>query len=128
MRKVAVVTEDGERVSNHFGRAPWYKVFVVDENGQVVSSEMREKWHHAADHQHNHQADHSHHGPPTDLFAPVLDCEAVIVGGAGAGALQRAEAAGVTLLLAGGRVDDVVSAWARGALISDPRRVHRHHH
>lgn len=126
MRKVAVVTEDGERVSNHFGRAPWYKVVTVDDNGQVLVSEMREKWHHAADHGHHHGEGGHHHGPPADLFAPVADCEAVIVGGAGAGALQRAEAAGVTMILAGGRVDDVAQAWARGELVSDLRRVHRH--
>ncbi len=123
--KIAVVTEDGQRVSNHFGMAPWYRVFTVEE-GQIVAEEMREKWHHQS-HDHSHDHGHGHgHGPHAEMFAPLQDCDVVIAGGLGAGALQHLAAVGVELILAGGLVDDVVAAYLRGELKSDPRRIHRH--
>ena len=37
--KIAVVTDDQQTVSRHFGRAPYYLVFTV-ENGAIVSREL----------------------------------------------------------------------------------------
>ena len=46
--KIAIVTEDGETISQHFGRAPYYMVYTV-ENGQITSREKRNKaGHHTA--------------------------------------------------------------------------------
>ncbi len=125
--KIAVVTEDGKRVSAHFGMAPWYRVFTIAD-GQIVAEEMREKPHHQHhDHAHGHGHGHEHGcGSHEAMFAPLQDCDVVIAGGLGAGALQRLEAIGVELILAGGQVDEVVAAYLRGELKSDPRRIHRH--
>ena len=44
--KVAVPSDDGELISQHFGQAKCYKVFTLD-NNQVSSSEMCEKASHS---------------------------------------------------------------------------------
>ena len=44
--KIAVITDDGATISRHFGRAPYYAVFTV-EDGAVVEREMRDKAGHA---------------------------------------------------------------------------------
>ena len=43
--KIAVVTDDGETISQHFGRAQHYVVLTI-ENGQVTGREMRDKFGH----------------------------------------------------------------------------------
>jgi predicted Fe-Mo cluster-binding NifX family protein len=46
--KIAAVTDDGETISQHFGRARYYKVYVVDD-GTITGREMRDKaGHHTA--------------------------------------------------------------------------------
>ena len=40
--KIAIVTEDGHTVSQHFGRAPYYAVLTV-EGGLIVARELRPK-------------------------------------------------------------------------------------
>ncbi len=123
MSRIAIVTEDGVQVSRHFGMAPWYLVFTV-ENGQIVAEERREKPHHTRHPQPGEQH-HHHHG---DMFAPIADCEVLIAGGMGQPAYQSALAAGLDVILAAGEVNAVLAAYLNGTLTSDPRRVHAAHH
>jgi len=44
--KVAAITDDGNTISQHFGRAQYYLVATI-ENGQIVSRELRSKIGHA---------------------------------------------------------------------------------
>ena len=54
--KIAVITDDRETVSQHFGRAPYYIVYTV-ENGNVTGTEVRDKaGHHTFGGDHNHEA------------------------------------------------------------------------
>ncbi|RME07004.1 MAG: dinitrogenase iron-molybdenum cofactor biosynthesis protein [Anaerolineae bacterium] len=126
--KIAVVTqEDGERISSHFGMAPYFRVFQV-EDGAVVRDELRPKPHHAR-HPHHHE-DHAHHGKGrghlgAQMVAAIDDCQVLICGGMGTPAYQRAQAAGLEVVLAGGKAVDAVTAYLNGELESDLRRVHR---
>ena len=43
--KIAVITDDGKTISQHFGRAPYYLVLTIEE-GKIVSREMRDKMGH----------------------------------------------------------------------------------
>lgn len=122
MSCIAIVTEDGVQVSRHFGMAPWYLVFQV-EDGQVMAEERRAKPHHTRHPQPGEQ--HHHHG---DMFAPIADCEVLIVGGMGQPAYRAAQAAGLNVVLAAGEVNAVLAAYLNGTLVSDPRRVHAAHH
>lgn len=79
--KIAAITDDGQRISAHFGRARHFLVFTV-EDGEILSREMRDKAghhdfteeaggehetheHHGHGERHEHQEDdehHAHHG------------------------------------------------------------------
>lgn len=127
--KIAVVTEDGKRISSHFGMAPRYKVFTVDEN-RIVAEEDREKPHHKRhpDHGTNHGSDHDHSHSPghTDMFAPLEDCRVLLAGGMGSPAHRKALEVGLEVVLTGGEIRPAVEAYLREELPSDLRRVHQH--
>ncbi len=123
--KIAAVTEDGERISSHFGMAPEYRVFTIS-GGQVQGAETRAKPHHV---HHPHGHDHQHgHGDVghADMFAPIEDCQVLLVGGMGDPAYRKAQAVGLEVVLTGGIIQEALKAYMAGELSSDMRRVHRH--
>jgi predicted Fe-Mo cluster-binding NifX family protein len=147
-QRIAIVTEDGEKISSHFGMAPIYQVFTV-EDGQVIAEEQREKPHHERhpdqhrdkqEHQGGNAAnlelhevqdinlhDRDHQSPDRGhqaMFAPVADCQVLICGGMGTPAHQGALAAGLEVVLVGGKLRPVLDAYLRGEIQSDMRRVH----
>jgi predicted Fe-Mo cluster-binding NifX family protein len=123
MKKIAVVTENGRQVSSHFGMAPLYRVYSV-EDGKIVAEQKRPKPHHT--HHPDHNAGHEGHGLHEDMFAPIQDCQVLICGGMGTPAYQKAQEAGLEVVLAGGEMRAAVDAFLLGGLDSDPRRIHQH--
>ncbi len=97
--KIAIVTDDGQSISAHFGRARAYAVLTV-RDGAVVERELRPKSAPHLDPQNGHDdADASHDGPAAharhdQMIAPISDCECLIAGGMGRGAFDRITAAG----------------------------------
>jgi predicted Fe-Mo cluster-binding NifX family protein len=98
--KVAIVTDEGQSVSPHFGRARGYLVLTVAD-GAVVEREMRPK---AAPHLDGERfhggGDGSHEGPAADerhdrMIAPIADCAFLAARGMGRGAYERIAAAGI---------------------------------
>lgn len=123
-KKIAVVTEDGNKVSSHFGMAPLYKVFTI-EAGRVMGEENREKPHH--ERHPNHDAEHGHrHHQHVDMFAPISDCQVLICGGMGEPAYRKAVASGKEVYLTGGTIWAALQAYLEGSVPSDLRRFHRH--
>jgi len=135
--RIAIPTEDGVHISEHFGQAPRYVVYTV-EDGRIVGREERPKAHHEHhDHEHGHGHHHHHHHhdhhngeEPGQHFqamiANIRDCQVVILGGIGEPGYQRLLAAGYEVYLTGGRIEDAVQAYLAGRLPSDPSRVHHH--
>ena len=122
--KIAAVTEDGQKVSNHFGMAPVYHVFTVD-GDQILNEEQRSKPHH--ERHPSHEMDHGRHpAGHADMFAPVADCQVLLCGGMGEPAYQKAQAAGIEVVLTGGDLHAAVQAYLSGQITSDLRRIHRH--
>lgn len=134
--KIALVSDDGITISQHFGRASFYVVVAV-ENGQVVSREMREKPGHAQfAGQHGHEA-HEHpagqgHGfdaaaqdRHSRMAAAIADCEVLIARGMGAGAYHSLQQAGIRPIITDiPTVDEAVRAFIEGRLIDHPERLH----
>lgn len=120
--KIAAVTDDGETLSNHFGMAARY-VVIETEDGLVLRRETRAKPHHTVhpDHSQPHSHDHDLH---EDMFAPVRDCQVLLVGGMGGGAYNKALSAGLQVMLTSGGIEDALQAYLRGGLRSDGMRVH----
>ncbi len=140
--KIAVVTDNGQTISAHFGRAPYYLVFTV-ENGAISRRELREKaGHHQAagehhDHEHSHEHgdchEHGHEhgsGPHAAdqharMIEAIADCQVVIVRGMGRGAYTAMQQANITPF-----VTDVVDpeaavrAYLAGTLVDHTDRLH----
>lgn len=100
--KVAVATDDGVNISQHFGRSAGFVVFDVADS-KVEKAEFRTNRHspHAqglCDHGqfgHGHaQGEHGAHGH-AGLVGLLEGCEVVLCGGMGSGAAQALAANGV---------------------------------
>jgi predicted Fe-Mo cluster-binding NifX family protein len=122
--KIAAVTDDGQSLSNHFGMAAQYVVIDV-EAGQILSQETRQKPHHTIHPDHSKEHAHSEQ-LHEDMFAPIRDCQVLLVGGMGSGAHAKAVGAGLEIVLIGGSIADAVENYLNGAAASNDMRLHRH--
>lgn len=141
MKKIAFITEDGERLSSHFGTAPYYHIFAI-EDGKVTGKEIREKpgqthhGHHDHDQDHgHHNHDHDHHhehggkgrqGHGKRKLELISDCQILVAGGMGVRAYQHAIDQGLEVIMSGGRIEDALALYLKGELNSDMRRIHKH--
>jgi predicted Fe-Mo cluster-binding NifX family protein len=105
--KIAVITDDGNSVSQHFGYAPYYMVYAVEGN-TVVSQEKRDKAGH-----HNLGGGHEEHhvqGQPHGLDAAsqsrhasmmdnISDCQILIAGGMGYGAYASLKSRNIDVII-----------------------------
>ncbi len=130
--KIAIATEDGQSISRHFGRAPYYTVLTV-EDGQIVSRELRDKpnHNHSADEPHKHEHGPQHGSGPAeqDLHArmaqPITDCEAVLCGGMGTGAYQSLRAAGLRPIVTDLQdIDEAARAYMDGKIVDHAELLH----
>ena len=126
--KVAIVTMDGNTVSQHFGRSPYFKIFTI-ENDKIVDEELRERrtGHFARNNQHQEHSHHNSegkHGYGADAEAKhrtmadeISDCQVLIAGGMGSGAYQSFFNAGLNVILTDYRnINDAVNALIKGEL------------
>jgi predicted Fe-Mo cluster-binding NifX family protein len=138
--KVAVVTDDGRTISQHFGRATYYEVLTV-ENGSVTGRERREK----PAHQHHHHPAHDleqgvvhlHEDGDAEatgvgtgnahnsVIASIQDCATVISRGMGLGAYDSLRGAGIEPIITDVReIDEAVRQYLAGDLVDHPERLH----
>ena len=130
--KIAIITDDGKTISQHFGRARYYAVLII-ENGEIIQREMRDKL------GHQHFASESHGNEPVQRhgFDPasqsrhgqmaeaITDCEALICRGMGAGAYESMKERGIRPTVTDVEaVDDAALAYAAGNLIDHIERLH----
>jgi len=132
MMKVAIVTDDGKTISQHFGRAKFYKVYEI-KDGVIVGSEQRPKaGHHVegAEHHHEHEAgphgiNHADDATHNSMLANVADCEALIARGMGWGAHDAIERAGIKPYVTDTEsADEAVKAYAGGKLDNHAEKLH----
>ncbi|MCD6200889.1 MAG: hypothetical protein J7K46_03685 [Bacteroidales bacterium] len=129
--KIAIVTLDGETVSQHFGRSPYFKIYTI-ENNKIVNTELRERGtgHFAAHRQHAHtsETDTGHssgrHGYGADadqkhfsMAQEIGDCDVLIAGGMGQGAYESFRRAGLEVILTDQiMINDIVRDFMNGNL------------
>jgi predicted Fe-Mo cluster-binding NifX family protein len=131
--KIAVISEDGTTVSQHFGRAPYY-IVVTAEDGEVVEKETREKaGHHSFAHQpHEHGANEERHGygegaqsRHTAMAEAIADCQVLIAGGMGWGAYESMTSHGIeTIVTDIKKIDEAVKLYLEGKLLNLQQRLH----
>ena len=136
--KIAVVTDDGKTICDHFGRARLFAVCSV-ENGEIVSRDLRDKaGHHQFVHE-SHSGDSEHHedhsqghgmgagaaARHTVMLSAITDCEVLITRGMGRGAYLALKEADITPIVTDeGTVDAAVHAYVRGDIEDHIERLH----
>ena len=122
--KIAVASDDGTSVSQHFGRASSYVVFSVEE-GKVTGREVRSKaHHHGTEPEHgrsresgSHHGGHNHGG----MVSPIADCAVVLAAGMGQGAYDSMRAQGIEpAFVRAGKAEDGVADYLAGRTIDHP--------
>ena len=114
--KIATPTNDGINISAHFGRCREFLIFEV-QNGQVKLIETRNN---AGCHEHGSGSSdggaqqHSHSG----FVERLRDCDTVLCGGIGAGAVEALKAGGIPVVLVdtAGSAEQIVTAFQSGTL------------
>ncbi len=124
--KIAAITEDGETISRHFGRAFYYLVVSV-EDGQIVGRELRDKLGHAqfADEPHEESPPGQPHGfgPASHnrhvrMAEAIADCEVLLCGGMGAGAYHSMQQRGIKPLVTEiSSIEEAVKAYIDGHIV-----------
>ena len=131
--RVAVVSDNGRAVSQHFGRAPYYVVLTV-EDGQIASTETRPKaGHHTfAAQEHPTLAPGEKHGYDAasqakhqTMAEAIADCQALIAGGMGWGAFESLRAHGIEPVVTDVRdIREAALRYAQGTLPNLMERLH----
>lgn len=131
--KLAVITDDGQTISQHFGRAPYYLVFTIEE-GKIVNREMREKMghaHFAADHHAHdtqgagHGMDPASHDRHASMAEAIADCKVLLCGGMGMGAYESMRSLAIQPVVTDLRdIETAVQAFIDGKLIDHTELLH----
>jgi predicted Fe-Mo cluster-binding NifX family protein/quercetin dioxygenase-like cupin family protein/DNA-binding Xre family transcriptional regulator len=132
--KIAVITDDGKTISQHFGRAPYYLVMSV-ENGQIIQRELREKMGHnqfsAEPHheEHQHQGEHSQdegsHGKHTMMAGTISDCQVLLCGGMGYGAYESMRRLNIQPVVTDlSDIEAAVHSYLNGTLVDHTEKLH----
>lgn len=131
--KIAVITDDGETISQHFGRAPYYLVVTV-EDGEIVGRELREKIGHShfVNQPHTveipgqpHGMDAASHDKHQRMAHTIADCEALLCRGMGMGAYQSMQQIGIRPVVTDiADITEAVMAYVGGNITDRVDRLH----
>jgi predicted Fe-Mo cluster-binding NifX family protein len=131
--KIAAVSDDGQTISQHFGRAKYYTVLTI-ENGKITAREQREKMGHAhfAGEEHAEEKDPRGHG-----FAPaeqdrhfrmadaIKDCKILLARGMGSGAYYSMKQIGIRPIITTiASIDEAALEAAAGIIVDHKEKLH----
>ena len=129
--KIAFVTDDGETITQHFGRAGKYLVVEI-EKGEEVSRDLRSKlepmYFRKIEHDHKDTPDHDSpaaHNKHVQMMAAIEDCDVVVCGGMGRGAFQSIVSLGKKVFMTStGNINDALKGYLAGELVDMSDLVH----
>lgn len=131
--KIAVITDDGKTISQHFGRAPYYLVFTIEE-GKIVNQELRDKMGHThfaqlhspeEEHGQGHGRDAASHNKHVSMAETIADCKALLCGGMGMGAYESMQRLNIKPVVTDLRdIPSAVQAFIDGKLIDHTELLH----
>lgn len=131
--KIAAITDDGNTISQHFGRARYYAVATV-ETGKIINREMREKMGHSQFASEPHAADipgqphgmdPASHDRHIQMSEAIADCEALLCRGMGMGAYESMKARGIRPVVTDiASIDEAVLAYVQGKIVDRVDRLH----
>ncbi len=132
--KIAVISDEGINISQHFGRAPYYVVAEVDD-GTILNKETRDKMGHhtfAGGHDEEHldsqgrrgygQEAHDKH---TMMAEAIKDCQVLICGGMGWGAYESMKNFNIDVFVTDNlNIDEAIKLYLAGKLDNLMERLH----
>jgi predicted Fe-Mo cluster-binding NifX family protein len=129
--KIAIVSDDHQTISAHFGRATYYEVFTL-EDGKVIARETRQKSGHSqfANEPHDEPGYPHGRGPAAEgrhgrMVGIILDCQALIARGMGQGAFDNLKSNGIQPILTDvSEIEKAVETYLKGQLADHPDRLH----
>lgn len=125
--KIALVTDDHQTISAHFGRAQFYEVFTI-EAGRVTARETCARNNHkiaVLDKQLEPGGGHQHQHDHNAMIAPITGCEALLSRGMGMGAHASLKEHGIRPIITDIReIQAAVEAYIAGTLVDHPERLH----
>lgn len=131
--KVAVITNNGETISRHFGKARSYLVVTVVD-GEVVAQELRPKASHENFAGHQHEAPepgqprgygHGSAAKHRAMTETIGDCDFLIAGGMGQGTFASLQAVGIETVMTDERdVLEAIECLIQGDLPNLADRLH----
>jgi predicted Fe-Mo cluster-binding NifX family protein len=132
--KIAAVSDDGQTISQHFGRAEFYVVLTI-EDGKIIAREQREKMshHHSVGEPHQlHEGGQQPHGfSPAEqdrhfqMAEAIKDCQILLARGMGGGAYFSLEKAGIQPIVTTiASIDEAALEAARGTIVNHKEKLH----
>lgn len=130
--KIAVASDDGQNISQHFGRAQYYVVVTV-EDGKITNHETIDKLAHghgiSPESDSHHGAEHgmgpAEHDRHVQMSQSITDCEAVICRGMGQGAYNSMMQQGIRPVVTDlADIDAAVIAYVDDKIIDHTERLH----
>lgn len=122
--KVAVVSNDGTTIAEHFGRARGFVVYTIENNSVTAKDWLPNTFTaHAQGHSHGDHGDHGQgmhgHGP---ILMALADYDVVISGGMGRRAYDDLAQSGHRVVITGEKdVEKTLSLFLAGQLIDQPQ-------
>jgi predicted Fe-Mo cluster-binding NifX family protein len=132
MMKIAVITDDGKTISQHFGRAAFYMVLSIEE-GKIIDREMRDKLGHnqfsvlgPEEHHHEqHGLDDASHNKHAQMAGSITDCQALLCGGMGMGAYESMRRLNIQPIVTDLRdIESAAQAYLEGKLVDHTEKLH----
>lgn len=132
--KIAVISENGKTISQHFGMATQY-VILKTEGERIVSVETRPKASHTGSkgiRHDEHGCNCEVHGNENSIFdrhrpmvLNILDCDVVLAGGIGWGAYDSLKNAGIEVVVTDvENIEKAVKLYLGGNLPNLVERLH----
>jgi len=118
--KLAVASQDGVNISQHFGRSRYFLVFEV-EDGRILNRSVRENvftTHAQGECKNGEDHHHAGHRDHVQVVAALQDCQAVICRGMGRRAAEELEDNGIHAIVAADEMlpEEAVKQYLSGML------------
>jgi predicted Fe-Mo cluster-binding NifX family protein len=125
--KIAIVSDDHQTISAHFGRAQFYEVFTINA-GKVTARETLVRSNSqivAVGGGHEAEGEHHHHHDHNAMITPISDCQVLLAGGMGMGAHLSLKEHGIQPIITDIReIQAAVDAYLAGTLVDHKERLH----
>ncbi len=129
--KIAVVTDDHQTISAHFGRALYYEVFTISDGKISAQEAIHKPAHNQFVSEPHDEPGHVHgQGPAADsrhvrMLEPILECQVMLARGMGQGAHDSMMRAGIQPILTDiHEIVPAVQAYIEGRLVDHPEWLH----